>query len=265
VNEKMNKDFKKFVLELASKNKRNYGNRGIEEFRNLIIETDVSKNAEGSAKVTLGNTIVVAGVKMGIGTPYSDTPNKGNLICSGELTPIADNSFNPGRPGEKAIELSRVVDRGIRESKSVDFEKLCIIPGEKVWNLSVDFYIWNNDGNLIDACGIAAIAALKIAKMPKLDEENKVISEEWSDQKVPFLTTPIPITFFKIGDKIFVDADKEEEEVSQARLTITSSENNINSLQKGGNGAFSVKEIEECLAKSFKIKDKILDVINKIK
>jgi exosome complex component RRP42 len=260
----MNDDLKKFVLELAQKNKRNYGTRGIDEFRNLIIETNVSKNAEGSAKVTLGKTVVIAGVKMEIGTPYADNPNEGTLICSGELTPIADNAFEPGKPGEEAIELSRVVDRGIRESKSVDFEKLCIVPAEKAWNILVDFYIWNNDGNLIDACGIAAIAALKVARMPKLDKDNKIISGEWSDQKVPFLKTPIPTTFFKIGDKIFADADRDEQEVAEARLTITSTGDRINSLQKGGSGAFTVSEIEECLAKSFKIKDKILDVINKV-
>ncbi|MDD4353049.1 MAG: RNA-binding protein [Candidatus Nanoarchaeia archaeon] len=260
----MNEDFKKYALELAEKNKRNYGNRGVDETRNLIIETNVSMNSEGSAKVTLGKTIVVAGVKMEIGTPYSDRPNEGTLICSGELTPIADDLFEPGKPGEEAIELSRVVDRGIRESGSIDFEKLCIVPKEKVWNVLVDFYIWNNDGNLIDACGIAAIAALKVARMPKLDAENKIVSGEWSDQKVPFLKIPIPTTFFKIGDKIFVDADKEEQAVSEARLTVTSSNDKINALQKGGVGAFNIKEIEECLAKSFKIKDKILDVINKV-
>ena len=261
----MNDDLKKFILELAEKNKRNYGDRGVDEFRNLIIETNVSKNAEGSAKVTLGKTVVIAGVKMEIGTPYPDTPNQGTLICSGEMTPIADNLFEPGKPGEAAIELSRVVDRGIRESGAVDFEKLCIVPGEKVWNVLVDFYLWNNDGNLIDACGIAAIAALKVARMPKLDAENKVVSGQWSDQKVPFLKIPIPVTFFKIGSKILVDADRDEQEASEARLTVTASGNEINSLQKGDGGAFSIKEIEECLAKSFKIKDKILDVINHVK
>jgi exosome complex component RRP42 len=261
---KMSEDFKKYALELAQKNKRNYGERGIDDFRNIIIEANVSKNAEGSAKVTMGKTIVIAGVKMEIGTPYPDTPNEGTLICSGEMNPIADNDFEPGKPGEAAIELSRVIDRGIRESGAIDFEKLCIVPGEKVWNVLVDFYILNNDGNLIDACGIAAIAALKMARMPKLDEENKIISGEWSEQKVPFIKTPIPTTFFKIGNKIFADADKEEEEVSTARLTITTSNNEINALQKGGSGAFTLPEIEECLTKSFKIKDKILDIINKI-
>ena len=62
----------------------------------------------------------------------------------------------------------------------------------------------------------------------------------------------------------FVDLDKYEEKISQARLTITSSNNEINALQKGGAGYFTLKEINECLSKSFKIKDKILDVINKI-
>ncbi|MDD5499568.1 MAG: exosome complex protein Rrp42 [Candidatus Nanoarchaeia archaeon] len=261
----MNEDSKKFILELAKDNKRNYGSRGLDDFRNLIIEANVSKNAQGSAKVMLGKTIVIAGVKMEIGTPYPDTPNQGNLICSGEMNAIADNEFEPGRPGEDAIELSRVVDRGIRESGAIDFEKLCIAPGEKAWNVLVDFYILNNDGNLIDACGIAAIAALKLARMPKVDEEGKIIHGEWSEQKVPFIKTPIPTTFFKIGDKIFADADKEEQEASEARLTVTTSSNEINALQKGGSGAFTIKEIEECLAKSFKIKDKIVDVISKIK
>jgi exosome complex component RRP42 len=262
---KMNNDLKKYVIELANENKRNSGDRGAFEFRNMLIETDVSKNAEGSAKITLGNTIVIAGVKMSIGAPYSDTPKEGTLICSGELNPIADTEFEPGKPGEDAIELSRVVDRGIRESGAVDFEKLCIVEGEKVWTINVDFYILNNDGNLIDACGIASIAALKTARMPKLDENNEMVIGEWSKDKVPFVKIPIPTTFVKVGDKLLADPDSEEEQVSEARFTVTCSDNEINALQKGGIGGFSINEIEECLTKSFKIREKIVDVINKIK
>ena len=261
----MNNDSKNYIVELADSNKRNSGDRGLDEFRNLIIETGVSKNAEGSAKVRIGNTIVIAGVKMTIGEPYPDTPNRGNLICSGEMNPIADTEFEPGRPGEEAIELSRVVDRGIRESEAIDFEKLCIKEGEKVWNIFVDFYILNNDGNLIDACGIASIAALKTARMPKLDEEGKVLYGDLSNERVPFKKIPIPTTFVKIGDKLMVDPDSMEESCISARLTVTCSDNEINALQKGGEGGFTIKEIENCLTKSFKIRDKIVEIIKGIK
>ncbi|PIU63185.1 RNA-binding protein [archaeon CG07_land_8_20_14_0_80_38_8] len=256
---------KNYILELAEKNKRNTGNRGLNDFRELKIETGISVNAEGSAKVQLGETIVIAGVKMDIGTPYPDTMNKGNLICTGELAPISDPDFEPGPPDSRAIELARVVDRGIRESDAVDFEKLCITEGEKVWNVYVDFYVLNNDGNLIDACGLAAIAALKVARMPKLNEEGKVVHGEWSKEKIPFKKIPIPTTFVKIGNHIMVDPDKDEEENLDARLTVTCSESEINALQKGGEGGLKLEEIELCLTKSFKIREKIVESIAKLK
>lgn len=261
----MNKDLKNYILALAEKKLRNSGKRNLMDFRNLVVETGISKNAEGSARVRLGKTMVLAGVKMSIGTPYPDTPNKGNLICSAELNPIADNEFEPGPPREGAIELSRVVDRGIREGDVVDFEKLCITEGEKVWNIFVDIYVFNNDGNLIDACGIAAISALKSARMPKLDKEGKVLHGEWSDERVPFKKTTIPTTFAKIDNTLIVDPDKTEEEVMSARLTITCSEKEVNAMQKGGSGGFTVKEIEKCVEESFKIREKIVGIIKKIK
>src|SRR2546428_7608514 len=64
----------------------------------------------------------------------------------------------PPRP--EAIELARVVDRGIRESKMVNMEKLCITPKEKVWILFIDIHVLDYDGNLFDACSYAAVAAL---------------------------------------------------------------------------------------------------------
>jgi exosome complex component RRP42 len=259
----MRKEVKDYIIELAKKNKRNKEGRGLDDFRSLKIETGVSSNAEGSARVQLGDSIVIAGVKMSLGEPYPDTPNRGNLICTGEMSAIADSEFEPGPPNDIAIEMSRVVDRGIRESDSVDFEKLCIVQGEKVWNVFVDFYILNNDGNLIDASGIAAIAALKTSRMPKLDEEGNVLYGEWSKEKLPFKKIPIPTTFIKVGDKILVDPDKEEEECMDARLTVTCSKDEVNALQKGGEGGFTLDEVNYCVTQSFKIREKIIQELEK--
>lgn len=46
--------------------------------------------------------------------PYRDRPNEGTLSIFTEFSPMADPLFEAGRPGESAIELGRVIDRGLR-------------------------------------------------------------------------------------------------------------------------------------------------------
>jgi len=63
--------------------------RGQYEGREINLETGILPRAEGSARVTMGNTIVLAGVKFQLMTPYPDRPNQGGLMCSCEVRPIA--------------------------------------------------------------------------------------------------------------------------------------------------------------------------------
>ena len=44
--------------------------------------------------------------------------------------------------------MARVVDRGIRESKAIDLEKLCVEAGKLVFVVFVDVYVLNHDGIL---------------------------------------------------------------------------------------------------------------------
>ena len=115
--------------------------RKFEQFREIKIETNVIKKAEGSARVLLGNTHVLVGVKMSVNVPFPDTPDEGVLIVNAELVPVASPTFDPGPPDEDSIELARVVDRGIRESKCIDLEKLCIEKGKKAWNVNIDIHV----------------------------------------------------------------------------------------------------------------------------
>lgn len=216
-------------------NGKRFDGRKPEEFRDIEIELNVSKKAEGSCRVRIGKTEVIVGVKMDVGTPYPDSPNKGNLMTTAELTPLSSPRFEAGPPRFPAIELGRVIDRGIRESGFIDFEKLCIKEGEKVWTVMVDIYSMNDDGNLLDAAGIGAIVALKNARMPKYDgKKEQVVYGEWTDKKVPLSKeVPIAITVHKIGDSFVVDPTREEEDVSETRVTLGSSNDTISSMQKG--------------------------------
>jgi exosome complex component RRP42 len=163
------------IIELAESGKRTDG-RSLTDIRKVEIQTNVVEKADGSAAVKLGDTYVIAGVKFDCEKPpFPDIPNEGVLSVNAEFVPIASAEFEAGPPNENAIELARVVDRGLRESKSLDTSKLCIIPGKKVWTAHVDVYILDHCGNLIDASALAAISALLTSKMPKSSLKLKVI------------------------------------------------------------------------------------------
>ena len=125
----------KQIIESIEKDKR-LDNRNLNDYRNLKLEQGIIESAEGSARVILGKTEVVVGIKVEIGSPFPDTPNLGVMTVNAELTPLASQEFETGPPGEEAIELARIVDRGIRESKTIDLEKLCIEVGKKVFVVS---------------------------------------------------------------------------------------------------------------------------------
>lgn len=225
--------------------------RKFDEFREIKIETDVIKKAEGSARVLLGNTNVLVGIKMSVGEPFPDTFDEGVLIVNAELVPVASPTFEPGPPNENAIEIARIVDRGIRESKCIDLEKLCMEEGKKVWNVNIDIHVLDHDGNLIDASALGAMAALLTAKLPKYNGENIIYGEY--DGKVPIKDIPIAVTVSKISNKLLIDTNLEEENALDARITITTNEKGeLCAIQKGGVGFFTTEELKEAVDLSIK-------------
>jgi exosome complex RNA-binding protein Rrp42 (RNase PH superfamily) len=129
---------KETIAQLAKEGKRIDG-RGLMDYRQPIqLETNISWTAEGSAKVQIGETVVMAGVKLAIEKPYNDTSDQGGIMINAELLPLSSPEYESGPPGIKAIELARVTDRGIREAKAIDMKKLCITPGEKAWFVIID-------------------------------------------------------------------------------------------------------------------------------
>ncbi|MBT4823803.1 exosome complex protein Rrp42 [Candidatus Woesearchaeota archaeon] len=229
----MNNDSKNHLIKSLEKGIR-FDGRKLTDYRKVVVETGVSKNAEGSARVKFGDTEVVAGVKMMMEKPYPDTPEQGVIMVNAEFLPMASPEFESGPPGIDSIELSRVVDRGIRESKAIDLKKLCLKKGEKVWMVSIDICTINADGNLLDASALAALAALQNARFPEyVDDE--VNYKKHTDEKLPMDKLPLPVTIHKIGNFFIVDPSREEEHGVEARLTITSTEKGIIcALQKGG-------------------------------
>ena len=234
-----------YVKSLISKGTRADG-RKFDEYRNIEIEYGISpKSADGSARVKLGDTEVVAGVKFDLGTPYPDKPNEGTIMVNVELSPLASTKFESGPPSIDSIELARVTDRGIRECHAIDFKKLCITEGEKIWMVFIDIYPINAAGNLFDAAALAAMAALKDAKFPTLTEDGKVDYMTKTDQGLNLSKTPISCTVWKINDQYLVDPSEDEEEAASARLTVViTEENNICAMQKGKDAMFTEEDLK---------------------
>ena len=235
----------KQIAQLMAKGKRLDG-RELNDYREIKVEMGIIEKAEGSARVLLGKTEVLVGVKIEVGKPFPDTPSEGVLTVNAELVPLASPTFEPGPPNENAIELARVVDRGIRESKAINLEKLCLEPGKKVLVVFVDVYVLNHDGNLIDASATAALAALVNTKMFKYEVEEEEIIVKPGYNPLPMQNYPIAVTFAKINGKLAVDPWLEEEQVMDARLTITTGKDGeICAVQKGGTGYFTTEQILE--------------------
>ena len=235
----------KQIAQLIAKGKRLDG-RGLTDYREIKLEQGIIERAEGSARVLLGKTEVLVGTKIETGTPFPDTPNEGVLTINAELVPLASSTFEPGPPDENSIELARVVDRGIRESKAIDVEKLCIEPGKSVFVVFVDVYVLNHDGNLIDASALAAVAALLNTKMPNYEIEEGQVKIKSGYTPLPFRKHPITVTCAKIDDKLFVDPWLEEEQVMDSRLSIAiDDDDKICAMQKGGTGYFTPEQIME--------------------
>ncbi len=233
---------KKRITELLANGKRVDG-RAPTEYRKFEVESGVIERAEGSARVHLGKTDVIVGVKVDTGKPFPDMPDKGVLTVNAELVPLASPAFEPGPPGEEAVELARVVDRGIRESKAIDLEKLCVESGKLVFVVFIDVYVLNHDGNLIDASAIAALAALINTKMFKYTVEEGEIVKKPGYTPLPVVNHPVAVTFAKIGNKLILDTGIDEEEVMDARLTMTmDKDGHICAIQKGGGSGFFTKE-----------------------
>ncbi|HIH21902.1 MAG: exosome complex protein Rrp42 [Candidatus Diapherotrites archaeon] len=220
--------------------------RAFDQYRKINIVKNISENADGSARVKIGETDVIVGVKMITSTPFPDSPDAGTLNVGVELLPIASPTFEAGPPDKESIELARVVDRGIRESKCLDFKEWSIEEGTLCWTAFVDIYALNHDGNLFDAAALASIVSLLETKMPKL-EDKKIVKGEYKG-KIKLSRKPLLCTFAKIANSVVADPSLPEEKAQSARFSVAVTEDDyLTAFQKGGLGSFTASEIDSAI------------------
>ncbi len=225
---------RELILKLASQGKREDG-RELCQFREMDFETGIIGTANGSARMNLGDTQIIVGVKLQLGAPYPDKPDQGVLMTGCELKPMAHPEFQGGAPSDEAIEIARVVDRGIRESGMIDMHALCKEEGKEVWMVFLDIQVLNYDGNLFDAATMACVLALHDAQFP---DGGGLPVEGW----------PLTCTFIKIDSNMLADPTDTEEAIAEARFTVSmDGEGHIRAMQKGLKGALTYDDVARAL------------------
>lgn len=259
---------KKFIEKALLSDLRIDGRRPF-DFRRISIKFG---REDGSSEVQLGQTHVMGFVTGQLIQPYRDRPNEGTLSIYTEFSPMADPSFEAGRPGEAAVELGRVIDRGLRESRAVDMESLCVLAGKLVWSIRIDLHIIDNGGNLIDAANIAALAALLTFRRPECsfggeDGQELIVHPPEVREPLPLIVhhLPIAVTFAIIGNEniMVIDPTHSEEAVMGGRMTATLNTNgDVCAIQKAGGEGIIQSVIMQCLRIA---SVKAADITSKIK
>ncbi|CAN4077170.1 unnamed protein product [Withania somnifera] len=228
---------KKFIESALESELRVDGRRPF-DYRTLTIKFS---REDGSSEVQLGKTHVMSFVTSQLVQPYRDRPNEGTLSVFTEFSPMADPSFEAGRSSESAVELGRIIDRGLRESRAVDTESLCVVSGKWVWSIRIDIHILDNGGNLVDAANIAALAALLTFRRPEYtlggdDGQEVILHPPEVREPLPLIIHHLPIarTFAFIGEEhMVIDPTHHEEAVMGGRMSVTPNANgDVRAIQK---------------------------------
>jgi len=125
-----------------------------------MMETGIVSQTNGSARIILDGTDVLVGIKVEIGEPEPLAHDQGRISVSVECCPSASPEFEGRGAEELNIELSRVIERLLTESKAIDMKKLCLVPGRQCWVIYIDALVLDSAGNLFDAISMTTRAAL---------------------------------------------------------------------------------------------------------
>uniref|UniRef100_A0A8C9RAN6 Ribosomal RNA-processing protein 43 n=1 Tax=Scleropages formosus TaxID=113540 RepID=A0A8C9RAN6_SCLFO len=231
-----------------------YG-RELGEFRATTLNIGSISTADGSALVKIGNTTVICGIKAELATPPTDAPNKGYIVPNVDLPPLCSSRFRPGPPGEQAQAASQFIADLIDSANIIQREDLCIESGKLSWVLYCDIMCLDYDGNLLDACVIALLAALENAQLPEVTINKETELAEVNPQKLhPLNVTKHPVgSSFAVFDNtiVIVDPTAEEESLSTATITVVTDEDErLCALHKPGGSGLSAEKLQDCISRA---------------
>jgi exosome complex component RRP45 len=205
------------------------------------------------------NSRVLVKVSAEVTAPFPDRKFDGIFQITTELSPMASPIFEPGRPTEQEILLSRILEKTLRRSAALDTESLCLIAGQKCWSIRADVHVLDHDGGLIDASCLAVVAALRHFRKPDVSIEGEEVTIYSPAEREPvplsLLHFPLCLTFSFYpstihGEEIVVvDANRIEESVREGSATISANRHGeVCQIAKLGGGSVDAVTLLNCVS-----------------
>ncbi|KAJ8343240.1 hypothetical protein SKAU_G00305690 [Synaphobranchus kaupii] len=243
--------------------------RELGEFRTTTLNIGSISTADGSALVKIGNSTVICGIKGELATPPTDAPNNGYIVPNVDLPPLCSSKFRPGPPGEQAQAASQFIADVFESSEVILKEELCIEKEKVCWVLYCDIMCLDYDGNLLDACLIALLAALRNVQLPEVSINKETDLAEVNPDRKRHLNVarhPISSSFAVFDDSIvIVDPTAEEEALSTAMMTVVTDEDDtLCMLHKPGGTSLSSEKLQDCINRAVTRNREVGKLINTV-
>lgn len=189
--------------------------RNLDEFRPLSVACSSIKTAAGSAVVRLGDTAIVAGVKLEISYQPAIVPNI-------DLGPLCSGKFKPGPPNDFAMAMAEKLDALIKTTDLLPPETLVIEPEKAAWVVYVDLMCLNYDGNVFDAAWTALVAALYDTQIPiaKYDQDLQKVVCDGMETVKPRCGKRTFSSSFSLFDNSYLLADPDDDEEELTAQTV---------------------------------------------
>lgn len=153
--------------------------------------------------------------------------------------------------------MSRLIEKCLKDSNSIDLEALCIVPGVRVFSIRCDVSILDNVGNICDACFLAILSSLRHFRRPDISIVDSNIIVNSIDEKEPIpLTihhTPLSITYGLLNNNqiaIMDPNDREEKVVEDSITFILNSQGELCGIHKDGGNGISIDMIMKLASES---------------
>ncbi|KAF9268876.1 ribosomal protein S5 domain 2-like protein [Marasmius fiardii PR-910] len=196
----------------------------------------------GIVECALGKTRVLANLGAKMVKPPPERPFEGFITIHSELSPMASSEYELGRPSEEEVTITRMLDKVIRRSDTVDKESLCIQAGQRVWHLRLTIHCLADSGNLLDCSCLAALIALKHFRKPEVEVIGDEVTVHPPSSRAPLPLslhpTPYCFTFAFFNDTslpIVLDPNQLEQRLSGGTMSIAlNAQRELCVVQKSG-------------------------------
>lgn len=212
--------------------------------------------------------------------PFPDRPFEGQLSFYVEYSGTSLNleGFSPvgTRMDEEQFgsSIQRSLERAFKNSRAVDLESLCIITGQRVWNIRVDIHVIEDDGNVLDATMLSALAALTDFRRPDVQvsaTQEVTVFSSFERHPVPLSLHHFPLSVsFGIyqgqnGEIICLSDPNNLETLSQeSSITFVMNRQGeiVHMIKPGGLSVSSEFLLEEVIIKARNLSIKLSDLVS---